>query len=1073
MRNRLLSGAVILLLVSLVPVFPSVGTWPAASATPLEGPVVVRIEFETPEQLRALAATLDTWEVDHEEGTLVAAVNAEGYQTLLEMGYRLEIDEELTRTLNQPNVMLPGQTTGIPGYPCYRTVEETFQTATDLASSHPNLAAWIDVGNSWEKTEPGGNPGYDMGVLCLTNTDVPGPKPKLFVMSAIHAREYTTAELVTRFAEYLVDNYGLDADLTWLLDYHEIHLMLQSNPDGRKKAETGLYWRKNTNENYCSPTSNDRGADLNRNYPFQWACCGGSSSYECAETYHGPYANSEPETQAVVDYVTSEFPDQREDDLVSPAPDDAMGVFLDIHSYSRLVLWPWGFTGTPAPNSTQLQTLGRKFAYFNGYTPQEAMSLYPTDGTTDDWAYGRLGLASYCFELGTAFFQDCSSFESIILPDNMDALLYAAKVARTPYMTAAGPDALAVTATPDDVLAGQPIQLTATIDDTRYNNSNGTEPSQKIVAAEYYVDIPPWATSASPVAHPMGAVDGAFDEEIEAVEATVSTATLAPGRHIVYVRGRDLFGNWGPVSAVFVETDVDSHIDGHVSDAATALPVSAADVVLEGAAAYDATTDGAGYYHVPVLSGIYTVTASAFGYDPQVVTGVEATTGVTTTQDLALAPQPTGTVAGSVLELGTNVPLAAHLVVEGTPVEASANASGAYSLTLPAGVYTITARAPGHESRSVPAVPVAVGQTTPLDVLLPTPACVLLVDDDYGGSLTPDYQAYYTVPLSTLGIDYDVWSVQEQGFPTVDDLGSYPALLWFTGDVRYGTLNLSEQTALREYLMEGGGGLFLSGQEIAVDIAGDPGDFLGTVLHAGFVADDAGVITVEGQDLFSGLTFSLAGGEGADNQDSPDVISALPGATPVLSYTDEGLAGVAVDAGNYRSLFASFGMEGVASAADRAWLLADGLSWLGCSPAPVDLRIVKRGQTSPVLPGDLLTYTLALTNSSGIPLSGLLVTDTLPAELDFVSASPPATPDGVHTRWPDLSLASEGMLQLSLVAEVRGSVPLGSLIRNAEYGALASQMSAPVRGTQVVETPVGAAGAHRLYLPLILRAEGE
>ena len=152
----------------------------------------------------------------------------------------------------------------------------------------PNLASWIDVGDSWEKTTTGGSAGYDMQVLRLTNADVPGTppagftgKPRLFVTSAIHAREYTTAELMTRFAEYLVTNHGVDADATWLLDEHEIHLMLQTNPDGRKQAETGLSWRKNTNENYCCPTSTSRGADLNRNFEFQWGCCGGSSGDRC------------------------------------------------------------------------------------------------------------------------------------------------------------------------------------------------------------------------------------------------------------------------------------------------------------------------------------------------------------------------------------------------------------------------------------------------------------------------------------------------------------------------------------------------------------------------------------------------------------------------------------------------------------------------------------------------------------------------------------------------------------------------------------------------------------------------
>ena len=131
-------------------------------------------------------------------------------------------------------------------------------------------------------------------------------------------------------------------------------------------------------------------------------------------------------------YLLSIFPDQRDASLSSPAPATATGVYIDLHSYSQLVLWPWGFTTSVAPNSAALQTLGRKFAYFNSYTPEQAVSLYATDGTTDDFAYGNLGVAAYTFEMGTAFFQACSTFESTIYPTNLNALIYAAKVVRTP-----------------------------------------------------------------------------------------------------------------------------------------------------------------------------------------------------------------------------------------------------------------------------------------------------------------------------------------------------------------------------------------------------------------------------------------------------------------------------------------------------------------------------------------------------------------------------------------------------------------------------------------------------------------
>ena len=230
---------------------------------------------------------------------------------------------------------------------------------------------------------------------------------------------------------------------------------------------------------------------------------------------------------------------------------DATGVYLDVHSYSELVLWPWGFTTTVAPNGPALQTLGRKFAYFNNYTPQQAFELYFTDGTTDDYGYGDLGVASYTFELGTSFFQDCSTFQNTILPNNLQALIYAAKVVRTPYMTPAGPDALSVTATPATVTLGQAVNLTAIINDTRFNNSNGAEPTQAIAAAEYYVDTPPWGVGA--VAYPMAAADGTFNSTVENVVATVNTTGLSGGRHTLFVRGKDAANNWGAISAVFLE----------------------------------------------------------------------------------------------------------------------------------------------------------------------------------------------------------------------------------------------------------------------------------------------------------------------------------------------------------------------------------------------------------------------------------------------------------------------------------------------------------------------------------------
>jgi hypothetical protein len=171
-----------------------------------ECPMVVRAHFTERAQVDAVAAWTEPWEVRYDQGYLVVAVDGDGFARLIAAGLEIEVDERLTRQLCEPSETLKGQTEGIPSYPCYRTVEETFADAAAIAAAHPDLAEWIDAGDSWEKTTPGGLAGYDLMVLKLTNSTVPGTptgsgglhgKPRLLVTSAIHAREYTTAELVS------------------------------------------------------------------------------------------------------------------------------------------------------------------------------------------------------------------------------------------------------------------------------------------------------------------------------------------------------------------------------------------------------------------------------------------------------------------------------------------------------------------------------------------------------------------------------------------------------------------------------------------------------------------------------------------------------------------------------------------------------------------------------------------------------------------------------------------------------------------------------------------------------------
>ncbi len=442
------------------------------------------------------------------------------------------------------------QQAAIPDYPCYPTVEETFTDAEQLAADYNTLAEWIDVGDSWNKTRARG--GYDLSVLKITNQSITEDKPILFVHSAMHAREYTTAALNLEFAKQLLNNYATDADTRWIVDHHEVHLMFHMNPDGRKHAETGILWRKNVNDLYCQSTP---GIDLNRNFTYFWNVTNGvgSSGSVCEQTYRGPSAASEPETQAVENYVRSIFADNRGENNSDAAPLDTSGMHIDLHSYSELILWPWGHDYDPAPNGPQLQTLGRKLAYFNDYYPTQSTGLYPTDGTSDDVSYGELGVAAITFELGTAFFQSCNVYNAQVKPDNLEALKYAAKVVRAPYMLPAGPDVLEVRgngSSHPQILPGDPLTITASANDTRFNSSNGTEPTQTISSVSIYVNSPPWQAGANPIA--MSASDGSFNSGIESTTAELNTTGWALGEYMIYLQAQDSAGNNGPVSALLV-----------------------------------------------------------------------------------------------------------------------------------------------------------------------------------------------------------------------------------------------------------------------------------------------------------------------------------------------------------------------------------------------------------------------------------------------------------------------------------------------------------------------------------------
>ena len=293
---------------------------------------------------------------------------------------------------------------GFPGgYECYRSVEGTRRTVNDLLVQYPQLTSKAIL------PYPTAALGKRLYALVITNKQANannGKKGKLLAISSIHAAEIMTSETMIRFSEYLLQNYGVDPEVTWILDYTEIHLILQANPDGRVyleeyTEETGetKIWRKNRNKGNCDQER--YGVDPNRNFPFKWGQCDATDGSRCTSssncgtnTYMGPNEGSEQETKAIVQYAAALFPasqrkgnvQQSEAGYNTAFPDSTTeGIFLDMHSHGGYVGWPWGFKNEKTPNDESLGALGRKLASFSGYSlwaPKMPNRLYSFPGST-------------------------------------------------------------------------------------------------------------------------------------------------------------------------------------------------------------------------------------------------------------------------------------------------------------------------------------------------------------------------------------------------------------------------------------------------------------------------------------------------------------------------------------------------------------------------------------------------------------------------------------------------------------------------------------------------------------------
>ena len=270
----------------------------------------------------------------------------------------------------------------------------------------------------------------------------------VYLLGGIHAREWGSPDILVNFIQLLTDAYRNGTGITQggaavsaeqvraIVDTLDLVVFPQANPDGRHHSMTiDPMWRKNrrpadAGDPGCpSGGGNGPGVDINRNYDFLWdfpttfspSAPVATSADPCSEIYYGPSAVSEPETSNV-GWLLDRYP--------------SVGYFIDIHSFGEDILYNWGddddqvtdpsmnfsdpaYDGKrgipdstpggdpdkyreyiPADDRHTLITLGTmtrdaiQAAHGRPYTLKQSVGLYPTSGTSDDYAYSRSFLDS-------------------------------------------------------------------------------------------------------------------------------------------------------------------------------------------------------------------------------------------------------------------------------------------------------------------------------------------------------------------------------------------------------------------------------------------------------------------------------------------------------------------------------------------------------------------------------------------------------------------------------------------------------------------------------------------------------
>ncbi|KAF1835645.1 hypothetical protein BDW02DRAFT_495520 [Decorospora gaudefroyi] len=218
----------------------------------------------------------------------------------------------------------------------YHSIADHMQWISDLAAAYPNNAEVISAGKSVE--------GRDIKGIHIFGSGGKGSKKGVVWHGTVHAREWITTMVVEYAAYQLLTS--TDATTAGFKNTYDFYIFPIVNPDGFAYTQTtDRLWRKNRQK---TPLASCVGRDINRNWPNRWSQRGGASTDPCDQTYKGPSAGDGVETKAL------------KAQLDSIAAGKGVTLYMDIHSYSQLWLYPYGYTCSGVvPNSAKYASLTR------------------------------------------------------------------------------------------------------------------------------------------------------------------------------------------------------------------------------------------------------------------------------------------------------------------------------------------------------------------------------------------------------------------------------------------------------------------------------------------------------------------------------------------------------------------------------------------------------------------------------------------------------------------------------------------------------------------------------------------